>query len=123
MLRPAHGVRRVGGDDLTGDQPVEQHAYGGEVLLHRWLFEAALHRFDVGRDVQRLDIGELADLVLVAPVKEPDAGPVIRHARVLVADRRGEEFQEAARRSATRTRAWRITGPASGSLTGATNTR
>ena len=40
-----------------------------------------------------------AELVLVAPGEEPAAGPVIGHAGVLVADRGGEEFQEAARRA------------------------
>ena len=35
--------------------------------------------------------------VLVAPGEEPAGGPVVGHARVLVADRRGEEFEEAAR--------------------------
>jgi hypothetical protein len=63
VLWPAHVVRRVGGDDLAHDQPVEQHADRGEVWLDRWFFEAALHRFNVGRDVQRLDVGERADLV------------------------------------------------------------
>ena len=46
--------------------------------------------------MQRLDVGELADLVLVAPGEEPADGPVIGHAGVLVADGGGEEFQEAA---------------------------
>ena len=70
MLRAAHRVRRIGGDNLAGDQPVEQHADGGEVLLHGWFLEAGLHRFDIGRDMQRLDVGELADPMLVAPVEE-----------------------------------------------------
>ena len=35
MLRTADRVRRVGGDDLDGDEPVEQHADGGEVLFDR----------------------------------------------------------------------------------------
>jgi hypothetical protein len=26
-------MRRIGRDDLTGDQPIEQHADGGQVLL------------------------------------------------------------------------------------------
>ena len=39
VLRSAHRMRRVGGDDLAGDQPVEQHADGGEVLLDRRLLE------------------------------------------------------------------------------------
>ena len=46
--------------------------------------------------MQRLDIGDLADLVMVAPGEEPDAGMIIRHARVFVADGGGEELEEAA---------------------------
>ena len=97
VLRAAHRVGRIGGDDLAGDQPVEQHADGGEVLLDRRLLEILAERLDIGGDVQRLDVGELADLVLVAPGEEPHDGPVIGHARVLVADGGGEEFEEAAR--------------------------
>jgi hypothetical protein len=47
--------------------------------------------------VQRFDIGNLADLVLVAPGEEPDAGTIIRHTGVFIADGGGEEFEEAAR--------------------------
>ena len=47
--------------------------------------------------MQRLDIGDFADGVLVAPGEEPAAGPVIGHARILVPDRRGEELEEATR--------------------------
>ena len=46
--------------------------------------------------MQRLDIGDLADLVMVAPGEEPRGSPVIRHAGVFVADGGGEEFEEAA---------------------------
>ena len=34
MLRPAHGGGRIHRHDLAGDQPVEQHPHGGELLLH-----------------------------------------------------------------------------------------
>ena len=47
--------------------------------------------------MQRLDIGDLADLVMVAPGEEPLGGPVISHAGIFVADGGGEEFEEAAR--------------------------
>ena len=47
--------------------------------------------------MQRLDIGNLADLVMVAPGEEPSCSPVIGHAGILVADGGGEEFEEAAR--------------------------
>ena len=40
--------------------------------------------------------GQLADVVLFEPGEERARGPVIGLARVAVADRRGEEFEEAA---------------------------
>ena len=48
--------------------------------------------------MQRLDVGELTELVMLAPGEEPADGMQIGHAGVLVADGRGEEFQEAAGR-------------------------
>jgi hypothetical protein len=56
-------VRRVGGDDLARHQPVEQHADRGEVLLDRRLLEILPKTLDIGGDVQRLDVGDLANLV------------------------------------------------------------
>ena len=47
--------------------------------------------------MQRLDIGNLSDLVMVAPGEEPSRSPVIGHAGIFVADGGGEEFEEAAR--------------------------
>ena len=75
VLRTAHRMSRIGRDDLAGDQPVEQHADGGEVLLDRRLLEILAKRLDIGRDMQRLDIGDLADLVMVAPGEEPRGRP------------------------------------------------
>ncbi len=51
MLRPAHGMCRIGGDDLASDQPVEQHADGGKVLLDRRLLEIFPQRLDIGGDM------------------------------------------------------------------------
>ena len=97
-------MRRVGGDDLAGDQPVEQHADGGQVLLDRRLLEILAERLDIGRDVQRLDVGELAELVVLAPGEEPADGMQVGRPGVLVADGGGEELQEAARWRARRRR-------------------
>ena len=38
----------IGGDDLAGDQPIDQHADGGQVLLDRRLLKVLTERFDVG---------------------------------------------------------------------------
>ena len=48
--------------DLAGDEPVEQHADRGEVLLDGRLLEFA-EPADIGRDVDRLDIDQLVDIV------------------------------------------------------------
>jgi hypothetical protein len=49
------------------------------------------------RDVHGLDIGELADAVLLDSRKKGAHSSVIGHAGVLIADLGGEEFQESAR--------------------------
>jgi hypothetical protein len=97
MLGATDRMSGIGGDDLAGDQPVEQHADGGEELFHGRLLEAALHRFDVGGDVQRLDVGELAEPVMLAPGEEPVDRMEVGRPRVPVADGGGEELQEALR--------------------------
>jgi hypothetical protein len=52
---------------------------------------------DIGRHVQRLDIGDTANAVSVAPGEKIASRPVVSHAGVLVADGGGEKFQEPAR--------------------------
>ncbi len=44
-------MRRIGRDDLAGDQPVEQHANGRQVLLDGRLLEILAQRLDIGGDV------------------------------------------------------------------------
>ena len=56
-----------------------------------------LQHLYIGGDVYRLDIREFANAVLLDPGKEVTRRPVIGHAGVLVADRRGEKLDEAAR--------------------------
>lgn len=82
---------RVLRDDLLDDEPVEQPAQPCRVLLDG----RRGHRlgFDIGRDVQRPDRGE-PKIVLFAQRKELHCGLDVRHARIFVADRGGEEFEE-----------------------------
>ena len=47
VLRAANGMRRVGGDDLAGDQPVEQHADRRQVLLDRRLLDMPCRRSSI----------------------------------------------------------------------------
>ena len=52
---------------------------------------------DVGRDMHRLDIDQLVDILApIAPGEEAPAGVKVRVARVRVVDGDGEEFQKAA---------------------------
>jgi hypothetical protein len=49
------------------------------------------------RDMHGLDIGELADAVMLGSREKGAHGSVIGHAGVFIADLGGEEFQEPAR--------------------------
>ena len=93
VLRAAHGVGGVDGEDLADDQPVEQHADGGQVLLDGRLLKVLAERLDLGGDVHRLDVGDRGRPV--APVEEFAWRRGHRLARVGVADVGGEEFDEA----------------------------
>jgi hypothetical protein len=95
MLGAADRMGRVGGDDLAGDQPVEQLADRSEVLLDRRLLEGFAERFDVVRNVERFDLGELADLVTITPGEKPVGRMKVSRAGVFVGDIRREEFEEA----------------------------
>jgi hypothetical protein len=65
--------------------------------LYRRLGRGRLQHLYIGGDVNGLDIGQLADLMLFDPGKEVARGPVIGHARVLVADLCSKKFEETAR--------------------------
>jgi hypothetical protein len=97
VLGTAHGLRRADDEHSAGDQPVERHADRGEVLLDGRLGRRGLQRLDIGGDVQRLDIGKIADVVPVEPGEERPNRPIIGQAGVAVVDLGGEEFEETAR--------------------------
>jgi hypothetical protein len=73
------------------------HSDSGQVLFDRRFLEISAKRLDIGRHVQRLDVGELADAVVLAPGEEFSHGMQVGCAGVPIADGGGEEFQEAAR--------------------------
>jgi hypothetical protein len=98
VLRAAVRVSWVGGHDLAGDQPVEQHADRSQVLLDRRFLEIRAKRLDVGGHVPRFDVGKPADVVVLAPREEPARGMPVGRAGVPVADGGGEKFQETAGR-------------------------
>ena len=91
MLRPAHGRSRIGWHDLAGDQPVEQHAHRGELLLHtrRSVFSCSCSSHAATSN-GRMVVSDQA--AILAPGEERAACPRIGAARVRVADVGGEEF-------------------------------
>jgi hypothetical protein len=63
-------MRRIDREDLADYEPVKQHADGGEVQFDGRLGGGRLQRLYIRRDVDGLDIGELADAVLLNPGEE-----------------------------------------------------
>jgi hypothetical protein len=61
-------MRRVNRSHLAGDQPVEQHADAGEMLLDRGSRHAPAELLDIGGDLDRLDFIKSANPVRLAPV-------------------------------------------------------
>ena len=57
-FRPSHSAGGVGGQDLADDEPVEEHPDSGKVEFDRGRRHPALQFFDVGGDVDRLDLAQ-----------------------------------------------------------------
>ena len=98
VLGAADGMGRVDFENLAGDEPVEEHSKGGQVLLHRGRGHPALQVLDEGGDVKGLDAGQLGQAVGVAPVGKAAGRIQIGSAGVVVVDLRGEEFEKTPRR-------------------------
>ena len=91
VLRTAHGRGRVCRHNLAGDEPIEQHPHGGELLLHARRGMGLLERLDISGDIERPDRRQRQPAIL-APGEELVAGPRVSSARVRIADIGGEEF-------------------------------
>ena len=61
LFGSADGMSRVGLHDVSGDEPVKQHAQCGQILLHRGRRKLALQFLDKRGDVKGLHAGEIAD--------------------------------------------------------------
>lgn len=85
---------RVGRHDPTDYQPIEKHFQRGEVLLDGGAGEGLLQLLDIGGNVHRLHAGQVAEIVLVAPVRESADGSVVGAAGVGVPNVGGEKFRE-----------------------------
>ncbi len=94
VLGTAHGGGRVVRHDLAGDQPVEQHPHGGELLLHGRRRVGLLHGFDIAGDVIGPD-GWQREAARLAPRQKIRAGAGVGPAGVWVADVGGEEIDVA----------------------------
>jgi hypothetical protein len=94
---PAHRCGRILVDDLADDEPVEQPADRGEVLLDRRCAVAMRQHLDIGRDMMRADFAKLNETLQLEPGEEAAHGDAIGGARIRVADMGGEEIDEAQR--------------------------
>jgi hypothetical protein len=56
LLGPAHRVCGIGRHDLAGDEPMEEHADGGQVLLDARLGQHGAELLDLAGDVDRLNV-------------------------------------------------------------------
>ena len=97
VLGPTDRMGGIDSDHLADDEPVEQHADRGEVLLDGRLLEILAERADVSRDMHGLDRNQLVKAFQFAPGEEAPAGVEIGPAGVRVLDGDGEELEEAAR--------------------------
>ena len=95
VARAAHRGGRVDRHHLAGHQPVEQVADRGQALLDGRRGELARLRLDPGRDVQRPHGSERRHAMRLAPGEELGHGAAVGAAGVRVADRGGEELEEA----------------------------
>src|ERR1700675_967161 len=82
--RPTSGGR-VHRHHLAGDEIVEQHTHGGELLLHARRPVRFLKLLHPGRHVERPN-GRERETAIVAPGEKPDARPGVSPARVVVVD-------------------------------------
>ncbi len=85
------------GHDLADHEPVEQTANCGKAKLRGRGGARAAQGLDVGGDVQRLYGRDRDDSVPLTPGEEFTYSAGVGAARVSVADRGGEEFEEAQR--------------------------
>ena len=69
VFRPSHSAGGVGGQDPADDEPVEEHPDSGKVEFDRGRRHPALQFFDVGGDVDRLDLAQVADAIQLGGVE------------------------------------------------------
>jgi hypothetical protein len=94
VFRTAHGVGGIGGDNLPGHQPVEQHAQCRQELLDRRRRKFALQILDEHSDMERFHVDQFADAVRIAPFGGAADGVKVGSPRVIIVDLGEEERDE-----------------------------
>jgi hypothetical protein len=92
MLWPPDGMRRIDGQDLADNHPIEEHPQCRQALLHRgFRMQPELH-FDEGRNVYRLDLAEIRNAYLGAEGGKLSHSFKVGAAGVGIADMRTKEI-------------------------------
>ena len=91
----AHRCCGIEGEDLADDEPVEEHAQRGQVLLDARSGKRARELLDVGGDHHGLHLVE-REATTLAPVGEAPDGSEVGEPGIGIADMGGEELPEAA---------------------------
>jgi hypothetical protein len=86
---------RVNVDDMIDNEPVEQHADRGQVLLDGRRRDLGLKILDERGDMERLHRREFIDALAGAPGSEAPVGVHIGAAGMVIVDLASEEFQDA----------------------------
>jgi hypothetical protein len=92
VLRPTHRVGRVRRYDLADHHPIEEHSQRGETQLYSGLGMGLELRLDERRDVYRLHLGEISEVMLGAEDRELPNGLAVGAAGIGIADVRAEEI-------------------------------
>jgi hypothetical protein len=89
----AHGMGRIDVDHMPGDEPVEQHAERGQVLLDGRRRHLGLQVLNESGNMERLDDGKLVEVSLSAPGAEAPGGVHIGPAGMIVVDLVGKNYR------------------------------
>ena len=84
-------MSRVGRHDLAGDQPIEEHPDGGQMLFDGRLGMVLHQQLDIRRHVHRLNLVE-RERPTLAPGRELRHGDEVRPTSIPITDVDGEEF-------------------------------
>src|SRR5690349_1713993 len=93
---------RIGWNHLACNEPVEEHADAGEMLLDGRCRVITLQRLYVGRNVEWLELAQVCNPAFFAPAQKCTRSPAVGDAAVAIPDVDGEELQKPARGRSSR---------------------